>query len=73
MKSSLNNILVKALVGKKIVKQEHIYPNYWGATITDVYATLDWHDTECAVYVIRTNIAGNNVFKLDPDYELEVE
>ncbi len=37
MKSSLTAILIKALFGKKIAKQEGIHESYWGKVITDVY------------------------------------
>jgi hypothetical protein len=71
MKSSLTDILVKALFGKKISKQQGIHENYWGSVITDVYPD---HDDGIGMrYLIITNAEGNNIFMIDVDFELEVE
>ena len=73
MKSSLDAILASALVGKKIAKQKLIHENFWGATITDVYASRDQYCEDHAIYVIKTNCSGNNLVIVDPDDEVELE
>ena len=73
MRSSLNQILCDQLVGKKIAKQKLIHENFWGATITDVYASRDPYCEDHAIYVIRTNCSGNNLVILDTDDEIEFE
>ena len=73
MKSSLNQILYEQIVGKKIVKQKLVHEKFWGATITDVYASRDPYCEDHAIYVIRTNCSGNNLVILDTDDEIEFE
>ena len=73
MRSSLNQILYEQLVGKKIAEQVGIHDHFWGATITDVYASRDPYCEDHAIYVIRTNCSGNNLVILDPDSEISVE
>ena len=73
MKSSLDAILASALVGKKLAKQKLVHENFWGATITDVYASRDPYCEDHAIYVIRTNCSGNNLVILDTDDEIEFE
>ena len=73
MKSSLNQLLCDQLVGKKLTKQKLIHENFWGATITDVYASRDPYCEDHAIYVIRTNCSGNNLVILDTDDEIEFE
>jgi hypothetical protein len=71
MKSSIDAILASTLVGKKIVKQKNIHENFWGATITDVYASRDPYCEDHAVYVIRVNRSGIVVIGSDEEIELE--
>jgi hypothetical protein len=71
MKSSLDAILASALVGKKLAKQKLIHENFWGATITDVYASRDPYCEDHAVYVIRVNRSGIVVIGSDDEIELE--
>ena len=71
MKSSLDAILASALVGKKLAKQKLIHENFWGATITDVYASRDPYCEDHAVYVIRVNRSGIVVIGSDDEVELE--
>lgn len=73
MKSSLNAILASALIGKKIVKQKNIHENFWGATIADVYASRDPYCEDHAIYVIKTDISGNNLIIINPDDEIHLE
>lgn len=73
MRSSLNQILCDQLVGKKIAEQGGIHDHFWGATITDVYASRDPYCEDHAIYVIRTNCSGNNLVILDPDSEITLE
>ena len=73
MKSSLDAILASALVGKKLAKQKLVHENFWGATITDVYASRDQYCEDHAIYVIKTNCSGNNLVIVDPDDEIEFE
>ena len=73
MKSSLNQILCDQLVGKKIAKQKLVHENFWGVTITDVYASRDPYCEDHAIYVIRTNCSGNNLVIINPDDEIEFE
>jgi hypothetical protein len=73
MKFSLNQLLCDQLVGKKIAKQKLVHENFWGATITDVYASRDPYCEDHAIYVIRTNCSGNNLVILDTDDEIEFE
>ena len=73
MKSSLTDIIVKAIVGKKIAKQDNIHPNYWGATITDVYPSWGRDRDFNLAYIITTNIEGNNILMIDIDFEIGVE
>lgn len=73
MRSSLNQILCDQLVGKKLAKQKLIHENFWGATIIDVYASRDVYSEDHAIYVIRTNCQGNNLFVINPDDEIELE
>jgi hypothetical protein len=73
MKSSLTDILVKALCGKKIVQQKGVHENYWGKTITDVYPSWGIDRDFDLCYMIITNAEGNHVFMVDIDFELEVE
>lgn len=73
MKSSLTDIIVKALQGKKIVKQQGVHENYWGKTITDVYPSRGRDRDFDLCYMIVTNAEGNNIFMVDIDFELEVE
>ena len=73
MRSSLNQILYEQIVGKKLAKQKLIHENFWGATITDVYASRDPYCEDHAIYVIRTNCSGNNLVIFDPDDEIEFE
>lgn len=71
MKSSLDAILASALVGKKLAKQKLIHENFWGATITDVYASRDPYCEDHAVYVIRVNRSGIVVIGSDDEIEFE--
>jgi len=73
MRSSLNQILCDQLVGKKLAKQKLIHDHFWGATITDVYASRDPYCEDHAIYVIRTNCSGNNLVIINPDDEIEFE
>lgn len=73
MKSSLNQILCDQLVGKKIAKQKLVHENFWGASIIDVYASRDVYSEDHAIYVIRTNCQGNNLFVINTDDEIELE
>jgi len=73
MRSSLNQILYEQIVGKKLAKQKRIHEKFWGATITDVYASRDPYCEDHAIYVIRTNCSGNNLVILDTDDEIEFE
>jgi len=73
MKFSLNQLLCDQLVGKKIAKQKLVHENFWGATITDVYASRDPYCEDHAIYVIRTNCSGNNLVIINPDDEIEFE
>ena len=73
MKFSLNQLLCDQLVGKKLAKQKLVHENFWGATITDVYASRDPYCEDHAIYVIRTNCSGNNLVILDTDDEIEFE
>jgi len=50
-----------------------VHENFWGATITDVYASRDPYCEDHAIYVIRTNCSGNNLVILDTDDEIEFE
>ena len=72
MKSSLTAILIKALFGKKIAKQEGIHESYWGKVITDVYPSCG-EDRNYLSYTIVTNAEGNNTFTIDDNFELEIE
>jgi hypothetical protein len=72
MKSSLTAILIKALYGKKIAKQEGIHESYWGKVITDVYPSCG-EDRNYLSYTIVTNAEGNNTFTIDDNFELEIE
>jgi hypothetical protein len=72
-RDSLNQILYEQIVGKKLAKQKLIHEKFWGATITDVYASRDPYCEDHAIYVIRTNCSGNNLVILDPDDEIEFE
>ena len=73
MKSSLNQILYEQIVGKKLAKQKLVHENFWGASIIDVYASRDVHSEDHAIYVIRTNCQGNNLFVINIDDEIELE
>ena len=73
MRSSLNQILCDQLVGKKIAQQGGIHDHFWGATIIDVYASRDVYSEDHAIYVIRTNCQGNNLFVINIDDEIELE
>jgi hypothetical protein len=73
MKSSLIAILIKALFGKKIAKQEGIHEKYWGKTITDVYP-CSYNCGEDIGYNIQVDgVGGFDVFIINIDFELEVE
>jgi len=72
-RDSLNQILYEQIVGKKLAKQKLIHEKFWGATITDVYASRDPYCEDHAIYVIRINCSGNNLVILDPDDEIEFE
>jgi hypothetical protein len=72
MKSSLTAILIKALFGKKVAKQEGIHEYYWGKVITDVYPSCG-EDRNYLSYTIVTNAEGNNTFTIDDNFELEIE
>ena len=73
MRSSLNQLLCDQLVGKKLAKQKLVHENFWGATITDVYASRDQYCEDPATYVIKTNCSGNNLVIINPDDEITVE
>lgn len=73
MKVCLNQLLYQQLVGKKIAKQKNIHENFWGATIADVYASRDPYCEDHAIYIIKTNISGNNLIIINPDDEIDLE
>tara|TARA_R110000868_G_scaffold264016_1_gene522591 strand:- start:205 stop:423 length:219 start_codon:yes stop_codon:yes gene_type:complete len=72
MKSSLTAILIKALFGKKVAKQEGVHESYWGKVITDVYPSCG-EDRNYLSYTIVTNAEGNNTFTIDDNFELEIQ
>jgi hypothetical protein len=72
MKSSLTAILIKALFGKKVAKQEGIHEYYWGKVITDVYPSCG-EDRNYLSYTIVTNAESNWTFTIDDNFELEIE
>ena len=72
MKSSLTAILIKALFGKKIAKQEGVHESYWGKVITDVYPSCG-EDRNYLSYTIDTNAEKNRTFTIDDNFELEIE
>jgi hypothetical protein len=73
MKVCLNQLLYQQLVGKKIAKQKNIHENFWGATISDVYASRDPYCEDHAIYIIKTDISGNNLIIINPDDEIDLE
>lgn len=73
MKFSLNQLLCDQLVGKKIAKQKLVHENFWGATITDVYASRDIYSEYNAIYIIKTNCQGNDLFVINTDDQIELE
>jgi hypothetical protein len=73
MKVCLNQLLYQQRVGKKIAKQKNIHENFWGATILDVYASRDPYCEDHAIYIIKTDISGNNLIIINPDDEIDLE
>ena len=72
MKSSLTAILIKALDGNKIAKQEGIHESYGGKVLTDVYPSCG-EDRNYLSYTIDTNAESNRTFTIDDAFELEIE
>jgi hypothetical protein len=72
MKSSFNEILEKAVVGKKIAKQDGIHENYWGATIKFIFP-CDLNYGCDNGYLIATDASGFSSFTIDCNFVIELE
>ena len=73
MKSSLTDIIVKALYGKKIAKQQGVHENYWGKIITKIYPARKINKNFDLCSVVVTDAEGEHYFTIDADFQLEVE
>ena len=72
MKTSFNFILEKAVVGKKIAKQDSVHENYWGATIKYI-CPCDFNFGCDSGYLVGTDAGGCSSFTIDGDFVIELE